>query len=60
MTTVEQARASRKRWRVRRRAAGLSWLCIAANHATCRGWLGRLTQGTQRQPCRCRCHGQEP
>ena len=60
MTTVAALRNARKRWRQKRRAAGLSWLCVALNHAACSGRVGRLSPPSVPRPvCLCPCHKED-
>lgn len=55
--TSDAQKQARRRWRERRREAGLSFMCVIAEHDACHGRVGRL-QRDERPPCRCPCHQQ--
>lgn len=55
----ESWRRARRAWRQKRRATGLSWMCVLNNHGGCQGWVGRLMHDVPRPPCTCPCHSED-
>jgi hypothetical protein len=58
---TEAQRQARRRWRIRRHEAGLSWACVVTNHDACSGQVGRLEVRHRPRPmCQCSCHTEAP